>query len=295
MVATTTIFVSSAGTSAFIPVIAEMRRPSEFNKALYLCMFFVTASYLTFASVIYAWCGVYITAPALGSAGGTIKKVCYGVGLLGLLISGAFYCHVAAKYLFVRILRNSKHLQSNSLVHWATWLTCTFGLASLAFLLAQAIPIFNYLIAITGSFCFAPLALMVPAWIWMWDHSEYKRGTIVQKLIYGAHILLMAIGGLIFVGGTYGTIKAIVDAYANGTIGEFRRFMQKYEILTSLRWCILMCRQFRYCARQWRWSLVSSLELVLDRSPTPQNTFIAHRNRFECMIHPDIHSGCGRD
>ncbi|KPI38301.1 N amino acid transport system protein [Cyphellophora attinorum] len=219
MVATTTIFVSSAGTSAFIPVIAEMRRPSEFNKALYLCMFFVTASYLTFASVIYAWCGVYITAPALGSAGGTIKKVCYGVGLLGLLISGAFYCHVAAKYLFVRILRNSKHLQSNSLVHWATWLTCTFGLASLAFLLAQAIPIFNYLIAITGSFCFAPLALMVPAWIWMWDHSEYKRGTIVQKLIYGAHILLMAIGALIFVGGTYGTIKAIVDAYANGTIG----------------------------------------------------------------------------
>ena len=77
MVATTTIFISSAGTSAFIPVIAEMRRPQDFNKALYACMAFVTASYITFASIIYAWCGVWITAPALGSAGVTIKKVRY--------------------------------------------------------------------------------------------------------------------------------------------------------------------------------------------------------------------------
>lgn len=221
MVATTTIFISSAGTSAFIPVIAEMRRPADFNKALYLCMGFVTASYIAFASVIYAWCGVYITAPALGSAGGTIKKVCYGVGLIGLIISGAFYVHIAAKYLFVRILRNSKHLQSNSLVHWVTWLSCTFGLGALAFLLAQAIPIFNYLIAITGSFCFAPLALMVPAWIWLYDHGHYKRGTMLQKLIYVFHIFIGFLGAFICVGGTYATIKAIIAAYADGTIGEY--------------------------------------------------------------------------
>ena len=221
MVACTTIFVSSAGTSAFIPVIAEMRRPKDFNKALYVCMIFVTASYITFASVIYAWCGHYITAPALGSAGQTMKKVCYGVGLIGLVVSGAFYNHIAAKYLFVRILRQSRHLQSNTMVHWSTWLGCTFGLASLSFLLAQAIPIFNYLIAITGSFCFAPLALMVPSWIWMWDNPEYKRGTITQKLFYGMHIVIFFVGAFICVGGTYATISSIVAAYANGTICEY--------------------------------------------------------------------------
>jgi hypothetical protein len=183
-------------------------------------MGFVTASYITFASVIYAWCGVYITAPALGSAGQTMKKVCYGVGLIGLVVSGAFYNHVGAKYLFVRVLRNSRHLQSNSLVHWSTWLTCTFGLASLSFLLAQAIPVFNYLVAITGSFCFAPLALCVPAWIWMYDHAYYKRGTIIQKLFYLAHVLMFLLGGFICVGGTYATIKAIIAAYDNGTVGE---------------------------------------------------------------------------
>jgi hypothetical protein len=222
MVATTTIFVSSAGTSAFIPVIAEMRRPQDFNKALYLCMAFVTASYVTFASVIYAWCGIWITAPALGSAGPTIKKVCYGVGLIGLIVSGAFYTHVAAKYLFVRLLRGSHHLQSNSVVHWATWLGCTFGLAAIAFVLAQAIPVFNYLVAITGSFCFAPLALMVPAWIWMYDHPHWWRGGKAwQKGVYGLHVLLMLFGAFLCVGGTYGTIQSIIDAYNNGTVGEF--------------------------------------------------------------------------
>ncbi|KAJ9620413.1 hypothetical protein H2204_012260 [Knufia peltigerae] len=219
MVATTTIFVSSAGTSAFVPVIAEMRRPQDFKKALYACMAFVTASYITFASVIYAWCGIWITAPALGSAGPTVKKVCYGIGLIGLVVSGAFYTHVAAKYLFVRILRNSRHLQSNSAVHWATWLGCTFGLASLGFILAQAIPIFNYLVAITGSLCFAPLALVVPAWIWMYDHPHYLGGKMWQKGVYGAHVLLGLLGAFICVGGTYASIQSIMDAYSNGTIG----------------------------------------------------------------------------
>jgi hypothetical protein len=154
----------------------------------------------------------------------TATQVCYGIGLIGLIVSGAFYTHVAAKYLFVRILRNSRHLQSNSVVHWTTWLGCTFGLSALAFILAQAIPIFNYLIAITGSFCFAPLALMVPAWIWMYDHPHYlKSGAkLWQKGLYAAHVLLMLIGAFICVGGTYATIQSIVDAYNSGTIGEFR-------------------------------------------------------------------------
>lgn len=32
-----TIFVSSAGSNAFMPVISEMKRPQDYNKAVYLC------------------------------------------------------------------------------------------------------------------------------------------------------------------------------------------------------------------------------------------------------------------
>lgn len=48
--------------------------------------------------------------------------VSYGVGLFGLLVSAVLFLHVAAKYLFVRILRDTRHLQSNTITHWAVWL-----------------------------------------------------------------------------------------------------------------------------------------------------------------------------
>lgn len=32
-----TIFCSGAGTSAFLPVISEMKKPRDYNKAVYLC------------------------------------------------------------------------------------------------------------------------------------------------------------------------------------------------------------------------------------------------------------------
>lgn len=86
MVASSTIFVSSAGTSAFLPVISEMRNPRDYNKAVYTCMALVQASYLTFALVVYRWCGAYVANPSLGSAGNTIKKAAYGVGKLETMI-----------------------------------------------------------------------------------------------------------------------------------------------------------------------------------------------------------------
>lgn len=44
-------------------------------------MAIVQASYLTFALVVYKWCGKWVTNPSLGSAGPTMKKVAYGIGM----------------------------------------------------------------------------------------------------------------------------------------------------------------------------------------------------------------------
>lgn len=66
MSASATIFVSSAGTSAFLPVISEMRNPKDYNKAVYACMAFVNAAYLAFSLVVYKWCGQWVASPSLG-------------------------------------------------------------------------------------------------------------------------------------------------------------------------------------------------------------------------------------
>jgi len=55
--ASATIFVSGAGSSAFLPVIAEMKNPKDYNKAVYVCFAIVNAGYLTFSLIVYKWCG----------------------------------------------------------------------------------------------------------------------------------------------------------------------------------------------------------------------------------------------
>lgn len=66
MVAASTIFYSSSGTSAFLPIMSEMRNPKDYKKALYLCMIVVNASYICFTLVMYRWCGKWVADPSLG-------------------------------------------------------------------------------------------------------------------------------------------------------------------------------------------------------------------------------------
>ncbi|KAK8114801.1 transmembrane amino acid transporter protein-domain-containing protein [Apiospora kogelbergensis] len=212
-----TIFCSGAGTSAFLPVMSEMKRPRDYNKAVYLCMGIVTAAYLSFSLVVYRWCGKWVASPSLGSAGDTVKKVAYGVGIAGLLVSACLYIHVAAKYIFVRLLRNSRHLQANSATHWSIWLGCTLGMSVVGFLIASGIPIFNYLLALAGSLTFAPLALGLPGYLWIYDHGHYRTsGKAWQVLVYYLNWAMIALAVFLTVGGTYGVVQNIIDAYARG-------------------------------------------------------------------------------
>ncbi|KAI5369951.1 Putative amino acid transporter, transmembrane domain-containing protein [Septoria linicola] len=220
MVASCSIFVSSAGTSAFLPVISEMRNPQDYRKAVYVCMGLVTAAYLSFSLVVYHWCGQWVASPSLGSGGQTVKMIAYGIGLVGLIVSACLYLHVAAKYVFVRILRDSRHLQADTWTHWLTWLGCTIGLGLLSFVLAEAIPIFNYLLALTGSLCFAPIAISLPGWLWLYDHKDWYQRASSHKLAYGFHAFLIPLGLFFLIAGTYGVIEQIIAAYQDGLIGS---------------------------------------------------------------------------
>lgn len=68
--------------------------------------------------------------------------------------------------------------------------------------------------------CFAPLAIMLPGWLWLYDHDEYRTGSLQKKVIYWLHALMIPLGAFICIGGTYGVIKQIIAAYADGQIGQ---------------------------------------------------------------------------
>lgn len=197
-----------------------MKNPRDYSKSVGWCMGIVTAAYLSFSLIVYRWCGKWVASPSLGSAGPLVKKIAFGVGLIGLCVSGALYVHVSAKYVFVRILRRSRHLQANTLVHWGTWFGCVAAISVVSFLIASGVPIFNYLLSLAGSLAFAPLALCLPGWLWIHDHVGFYKGTILQKLLFFLHVMLIGLGIFLTVGGTYGVVAQIIEAYSDGTISS---------------------------------------------------------------------------
>jgi hypothetical protein len=101
-----------------------------------------------------------------------------------------------------------------------TWFGCSLGLCAISFILAEAIPVFNYLVALVGSICFAPLALMLPAVFYFYDNKTViKTGTIGQKIEWGINVILFFLGAFFLVSGTYAVILEIIQAYADGQIG----------------------------------------------------------------------------
>lgn len=76
MVAISSLVFAYAGTPTFIPIVAEMRDPRDYLKALIVSQSCVTCVYVVIGVVVYYYCGTYVASPALGSAGVLMKKIC---------------------------------------------------------------------------------------------------------------------------------------------------------------------------------------------------------------------------
>ncbi|KAF4976073.1 hypothetical protein FZEAL_7220 [Fusarium zealandicum] len=204
------------GTPVFFPIAAEMRDPQHFKKALFLCQVVVTITYIVIGIVVYYYCGSYVASPALGSAGDTMKKISYGLALPGLIVGACIYTHVPAKYAFIRILRGSKHLTANTFTHWSTWLSCTFGMALIAYIIASGIPVFGGLVSLVGALlgtvqCMQPMGCM-----WLYDnwHKGKEQRTTGWMLMVGWSIFVIVLGTFLMIAGTYGSVVGIINTYA---------------------------------------------------------------------------------
>ncbi|KND88279.1 N amino acid transport system protein [Tolypocladium ophioglossoides CBS 100239] len=210
-----TLIFAYAGTGAFFPIVSEMRDPRMYPRALALCQTVITVVFLVVGIVVYYYCGSYVASPALGSAGTTIKKVSYGIALPGLLVSGILLAHVSSKYVFVRMLRGSDHLTSNSFTHWATWLGCTFGVCIVAYMLASSIPVFNGIVSLAGALFGTLLSFQPMGCMWLYDNwsTGKEKPTKRWRLMVCWSIFVIVSGTFLMIAGTFGAILGIVDSY----------------------------------------------------------------------------------
>ncbi|KAG7048278.1 neutral amino acid transporter [Colletotrichum scovillei] len=220
VVAAVNLFTGYGSTPTFMPVIAEMRSPRSFTKSLFSSQVFLASCYVAFGTVVYMYCGKYVASPSLGSAGGTLEKIAYGVSIPGFIMTTTLWVHLAAKSLLVRILRNSVHLQSKTVIHWVTWLGSTIGISALAFIIAEAVPFFSYLVGLIGSICCMPTCLIIPAFMGLYMDWEKRSSSKVKMSFCALHIFTIVLGSFMTVVGTYTTIQSIIDAYNDGRVGS---------------------------------------------------------------------------
>ncbi|KAK5052046.1 hypothetical protein LTR84_002850 [Exophiala bonariae] len=211
--ACSSIVFAWAGTPAFFQIASEMRVPEHYTKSLLLCQSIVAVTYIVIGIVVYYYCGSFVASPALGSAGVLLKKVCYGLALPGLCVSTLLFVHIAAKYVFVRMLRGSHHLTDPTFRHWATWLTCTAVTTLISYVIASAIPVFGSLVSLIGALlgtlmCFQPFGAM-----WLYDNWRSARTTKWYLMVAWCTFVIVS-GFFLMIGGTYGSVIDIKNSLA---------------------------------------------------------------------------------
>ncbi|EKM60924.1 uncharacterized protein PHACADRAFT_156049 [Phanerochaete carnosa HHB-10118-sp] len=214
---------SSCPLQRFFILISEMRRPQDAMKAAWCLQGFATVFYSVFSVVVYVYIGSTVASPALFSLPPKWAKAAFGIGLGNFLISGALYVHTAAKLVFIRLFRHTRHVYSHTAQGWAVWLVlCLVGTAA-ACILAIAVPIFSDLIGITAALFAAWYTYGLAGFFWLHDVYHLKGGTqALKRRKFGTTLAVLTIlaGAFICVAGTYVSIKLIVDAYKAGAVGK---------------------------------------------------------------------------
>lgn len=211
--AVTNIAVAFSSHSCFFSVIGEFKEPNDWPKALALLQITDTALYLIAAVVIYVSVGPDVPSPALSASGSvTMRKAIWGIAIPTIVIAGVIYGHVAARYIFVRLFRNTKHAVRRTKLSTFAWFGITFGIWAFSMIIAESIPVFNSLLGLVSALFVSWFSYGLPGIFWLWMHhgNWFNRGA-KQTMRFVANVLLVVIGACICVLGLWASIEAIAN------------------------------------------------------------------------------------
>ena len=191
----------------------DMHTPRDYVKTLWWLGGIQIVIYTLTGSIIYAFVGQNVQSPALLSAGPVISRVVFGIALPVIFISGSINTTVACRYIHGKLYSDSIVRYVNTPEGWTTWLVLVFVVTSIAWIIAEAIPIFSGLLSVISSLFVSGLSFYLPPIMW---YMLLREGAWYEKhnrktAIYNAMVFL--IGIIIFACGTYASIVELVSAY----------------------------------------------------------------------------------
>ncbi|KAG6140788.1 hypothetical protein E4U38_007108 [Claviceps purpurea] len=165
-----------AGNVGFVSYMAEMRDPGrDFAPALTLLQVFSVV-----LLPVSCYCGgglLPLRAVYCVSGSGIGTAVAYAVVLPAVLSTGLVFGHTATKYLYVvamRVMKCTHQLTDSSTRSWATWVVCATVFWIMSFLIANAIPVFDSILAIASATFIAWFTFGISGVFWYHRHWEDK-------------------------------------------------------------------------------------------------------------------------
>lgn len=211
----TNIAIAFCGHSCFFGIISEMKKPEDWPKALALLQICDTTLYLAAAIVIYVFVGPSVPSPALTAAGSVLmRKIIWGIAIPTILIAGVIYGHVAAKYVFDRVFRNTEHIARRTLRGTLGWIGIVGTFWILALVIAESIPVFNSLLGLICALFASWFSFGIPGMLWLsMNRGEYfKDGK--KMAAFAANAFLVVVGAMICVLGLWSSGTGIAGSKA---------------------------------------------------------------------------------
>ncbi|KAL4792198.1 transmembrane amino acid transporter protein-domain-containing protein [Aspergillus venezuelensis] len=205
------IILSYASHNAFFNVIAELKEPRDFPKALALLQSIDISLYLVAGVVIYYYAGSDVASPALGSISPLVSKVAYGIALPTIIIAGVINGHIACKSIYTRVFAGTDRMHKRDLMAIGSWIGIGVALWVVAWIIATAIPVFSSLLSLMTALFASWFSFSLPGAFWlfmnkgMWFKSPKKIALTCLNCF--SFVIGVVMCGL----GVYASGKAIHD------------------------------------------------------------------------------------
>ncbi|PWY89057.1 amino acid transporter [Aspergillus heteromorphus CBS 117.55] len=207
----TNIVFAYAGHVAFFGFISEMRVPTDYPKTLFLLQGIDTSMYVVTAVVIYRYGGKYVASPALSSTSPLLSKIAYGLAIPTIVVSGVINGHVASKYIYVRVFRGTGRMHQRGLVSVGSWVLIALILWTLAWIIAEAIPVFNDLLSLITALFASWFTYGLSGVFWLFLNWGRYSSSPRKIFLTGVNLLVVGIGGCLCGLGLYVSGKSIHD------------------------------------------------------------------------------------
>ncbi|KAE8386783.1 transmembrane amino acid transporter protein-domain-containing protein [Aspergillus alliaceus] len=209
--AVTNIVFAFSGHAAFFGLAAELKDPRDFPKALCLLQSIDICLYIIAAVVIYRYGGAEVASPALGSASPIVSKVAYGIALPTIIIAGVINGHIAFKYIYIRLFRGTDRMHKRDWVAVSSWVAIALSLWILAWIIAEAIPVFSNLLSLITALFASWFTFGLSGMFWLYMNKGLWFSSPRKILLTMVNLLAIGVGVCLCGLGLYVSGKAIHD------------------------------------------------------------------------------------